>query len=85
MALNALGERLMLQKNVKYKELKKKWSAISVPRTVPELCFIRSAVGKLNKIVDKHFFFASAEFLLCRRVREAKNQLCVALLQDFRF
>ena len=52
MAMNVLGERLTLQKNVKYGDLLKKWSAISVPRTVPEMCLIRSAVGKLNKIVD---------------------------------
>ena len=35
--------------------------------------FMRSAVGQINKLVVKHFFLSSAEYLLCRRVREAKN------------
>ena len=39
---------------------------------------LRSAVGQLNKLPGKHFFIPSAENLSCRRVREAKNQLCLA-------
>ena len=39
----------------------------------------RSAVGQINKMVGYLFFLASAEIPLCRRVREAKNQLCLAL------
>ena len=41
--------------------------------------YMRSAVGKINKLTGKHFFLPSAEILLCRRVREADNQLCLAL------
>ena len=78
MAINILGEKLTVKRNVLRRGLLEKWSAISVAQTVPELCLIRSAVGKLNKIVDNHFFLASAECLLRRRVREAKNQLCLA-------
>ena len=73
MAMNVLRDKLTLQRIVFPKELLEKWSAISVPQTVPELSLIRSAVAKLNKIIHKHFLLASAEFPLCRRVREAKN------------
>ena len=41
--------------------------------------FMRSAVGQINKLAGEHFFNPSAENQLCRRVREAKNQLCLAL------
>ena len=46
MAMNVLGERLMLKKTVLRRALSEKWLAISVAQTVPELCLIRSAVGK---------------------------------------